>query len=129
MKTETIAFRVSPEERRLIDQLARREERTRSDAIRRLIRQAVQNYERALAGRRRPLPPNIVAVNEPGCGLFAGWEVVVEIDKRKSYIPYAEARIDHWVSHQARIVSIVDVPQNVPGSPKPRGTNYLCVMS
>lgn len=47
MRTVKFDLRVSPEERRLIDLLAEREERSASDAIRRLIRQAVQSNERA----------------------------------------------------------------------------------
>ena len=41
MRTVKFDLRVSPEERQLIDLLAQREERSASDAIRRLIRRAV----------------------------------------------------------------------------------------
>ena len=45
------AIRITAEERRLITLLAQREERTASDTIRRLIRQAVQKDERAPASK------------------------------------------------------------------------------
>jgi hypothetical protein len=43
-------MRITPEERRLIDQLAQREERTASDVVRRLIRQASNTNERTPKG-------------------------------------------------------------------------------
>jgi len=49
-------MRITLEERRLIDQLAQREERTASDVVRRLIRQAVQSNERAPAAKQEARP-------------------------------------------------------------------------
>jgi hypothetical protein len=59
MRTVKFDLRVSPEERRLIDLLAQREERSASDAIRRLIRRAVQEDERA------PKDGGALAVSRP----------------------------------------------------------------
>jgi hypothetical protein len=55
-RPDIFAIRVSPEERQMIDLLAEREERTPSDAVRRLIRQAVQNDERAPAAKQGSAP-------------------------------------------------------------------------
>jgi DNA-binding GntR family transcriptional regulator len=52
MRTDMFAMRITVEERQLIEALARREERSASDAIRRLIRRTVQNNERAPAAKQ-----------------------------------------------------------------------------
>lgn len=52
MRTEIFSLRVSPDERKLIDRLAASEERTPSDVVRRLIRQAMQSNERAPAAKQ-----------------------------------------------------------------------------
>jgi hypothetical protein len=46
-RPDIFAMRVSPEEPSLIALLAAREERTPSDVVRRLVRQAAQQHERA----------------------------------------------------------------------------------
>jgi hypothetical protein len=51
-RTDLLGVRVNAEERALIDLLARREERTASDVVRRLIRQAVQRNERTPAAKQ-----------------------------------------------------------------------------
>ena len=55
-RADFFAMRITLEERRLIDQLAQREERTASDVVRRLIRQAVQSNERAPAAKQEARP-------------------------------------------------------------------------
>ncbi len=50
---DIFAMRISEQERAIIEQLARQEERTASDVVRRLIRKAVQTNERAPADRRQ----------------------------------------------------------------------------
>jgi hypothetical protein len=52
MRTDMFAMRITADERKLIEQLAAREERSASDAIRRLIRRAVQSNERAPATKQ-----------------------------------------------------------------------------
>jgi hypothetical protein len=50
IRSENIVVRVNAEERTLLAQLAQREERTASDVVRRLIRQAAhQTHDRAPA--------------------------------------------------------------------------------
>jgi hypothetical protein len=46
IRENVFTIRITAEERNLINQIAQREDRTASDAIRRLIRQAAQQYER-----------------------------------------------------------------------------------
>ena len=53
MRTEWIGFRASEEERAALKHLAEREERSPSDVLRRLIRQAVHTNERAPADHRQ----------------------------------------------------------------------------
>ena len=45
MRTDMFAMRITAEERRLIESLAEREERSASDVVRRLIRRAVAQYD------------------------------------------------------------------------------------
>lgn len=47
MRPVYLGVRLTPEERALLSELAQREERTPSDVVRRLIRKAAQNDERA----------------------------------------------------------------------------------
>jgi predicted DNA-binding protein len=60
-RPDIFAIRVSPEERQMIDRLAEREERTPSDVVRRLIRQAIQNNERT-PSRQEVSAPAAVSV-------------------------------------------------------------------
>ena len=61
-KSELFAFRLSADERRRLDALARRLQRTRGDAIRWLLRQATTDPEYP-NGRPDGLPPLPLQIN------------------------------------------------------------------